>query len=622
MNDLRWRFPRANKGQKTGFNDAGISSFTGDRIGSMTREIIQNSLDAKDSNSEGQPVIIEFKTFDVLREEFPDKESLLIALKKSYNEVNKLNDPRYKKFFSDSINIINQKTIPFLRISDFNTCGLLGVTEKGNSPWHYLVKSQGISDKGKTDGGSFGIGKNAVFACSDFRTVIYSTYTTEGDKGTQGVSNLISYDLDDIDDYTQGVGYLSISDDHEPLLDNIALDKTFSRNKPGTDIYVSGLMKDENITNKIVQAVLDSFMYAIFKSTLEVVVNDVHINKDTLGKIVNSQSVDVNQTTLEMYNILTSESVHVFDEDILNKNNKDIEIRLLIREESSRKISVIRKPWMKIKELTGFQRAYQFSGVVIITSNQLNELLRNAENPQHNNWETGRIFNNETLKKNIDYALSEISKRVRNRLDELHQVDLNDFAELFGAEEYIQMINEDGKKNIQKKVEDKVISLAINNKPISPATSVIESYDDGEDIVDLDGNEENDDFDKPQPLKDSSLTKNNYRTENLKSTGKKVRLRKNQVKLFSIDKNNGINRLVIDSENKIQCNIQVILFDEQTKPIMNTLKIIDISKKTSSDQSIEKDFICNMILEKGLNIIDITINQKGFVSLGVEVYEI
>ena len=162
MNDLRWRFPRANKGQKTGFNDAGISSFTGDRIGSMTREIIQNSLDAKDSNSEGQPVIIEFKTFDVLREEFPDKESLLIALKKSYNEVNKLNDPRYKKFFSDSINIINQKTIPFLRISDFNTCGLLGVTEKGNSPWHYLVKSQGISDKGKTDGGSFGIGKNAV----------------------------------------------------------------------------------------------------------------------------------------------------------------------------------------------------------------------------------------------------------------------------------------------------------------------------------------------------------------------------------------------------------------------------------------------------------------------------
>ena len=55
----------ANFGPKYGFNHAGIETFTGRRIESLTREIIQNSLDAKDFTKKGEPVIIEFSKFNL-----------------------------------------------------------------------------------------------------------------------------------------------------------------------------------------------------------------------------------------------------------------------------------------------------------------------------------------------------------------------------------------------------------------------------------------------------------------------------------------------------------------------------------------------------------------------------
>ena len=51
----------------------------------------------------------------------------------------------------------------------------------------------GASDKSGTAGGSFGIGKFAPFACSDFRTVFYSTLDKDGVKAYQGVSRLTSF---------------------------------------------------------------------------------------------------------------------------------------------------------------------------------------------------------------------------------------------------------------------------------------------------------------------------------------------------------------------------------------------------------------------------------------------
>ena len=63
-----------------------------------------------------------------------------------------------------------------LRISDHLTSGLTGSRELINTNWTNLIKSSGVSDKKGASGGSFGIGKFATFACSDYASVFYSTY--------------------------------------------------------------------------------------------------------------------------------------------------------------------------------------------------------------------------------------------------------------------------------------------------------------------------------------------------------------------------------------------------------------------------------------------------------------
>ena len=56
--------------------------------------------------------------------------------------------------------ICNSETIRVLRISDYNTTGLLGSDKIKNSPCQDLVKSSGVLNKSGELGGSFGIGKS------------------------------------------------------------------------------------------------------------------------------------------------------------------------------------------------------------------------------------------------------------------------------------------------------------------------------------------------------------------------------------------------------------------------------------------------------------------------------
>lgn len=77
------------------------------------------------------------------------------------------NNQKTTRFFDKAIDVFNQDFIDVLRISDFNTTGLTGSDKDYNSAWQNLVKSSGVSNKGGTSGGSFGIGKSAPFACSD-----------------------------------------------------------------------------------------------------------------------------------------------------------------------------------------------------------------------------------------------------------------------------------------------------------------------------------------------------------------------------------------------------------------------------------------------------------------------
>ena len=66
---IKWYFPSTGGGRKAGLNDSGIETFKDKPIRSLAREICQNSLDAA---IKGKKAIVEFNTFTISSEDFPD----------------------------------------------------------------------------------------------------------------------------------------------------------------------------------------------------------------------------------------------------------------------------------------------------------------------------------------------------------------------------------------------------------------------------------------------------------------------------------------------------------------------------------------------------------------------
>lgn len=233
---MKWSFPSNNGGDVNGISNAGIETFQGTRLKSLAREICQNSLDAIVDSK--KPVIVEFSSFSLKVDEVPDINSLVDAFKRSKSFWLCQNSKKATDFFDEAIKLLETGTIPFLRVSDYNTSGLVGSHEEYNSPWCNLTKGTGISDKAGSAGGSFGIGKFAPYACSIFRTVFYSTCDIDGVCASQGISRITSFRLDD-GQITTGVGYYG-QNGNKPIYNQMHLDGSFTRNvdQTGTDIYI------------------------------------------------------------------------------------------------------------------------------------------------------------------------------------------------------------------------------------------------------------------------------------------------------------------------------------------------------------------------------------------------
>ena len=170
MEGIGWHFPPTNGGREDGYIDPGMQYFSGSPLGSLARETIQNSLDARSMLDEPVSVIFEMKGIagqdDLGRTELSDH------IKACLKEVE--DDPKAYSEFEEAVKLLANDDITFLRIADYNTTGLDDVR------WEALVKRQGYSEKStRTAGGSFGIGKYAPFVVSLLRTVFYwSRYET------------------------------------------------------------------------------------------------------------------------------------------------------------------------------------------------------------------------------------------------------------------------------------------------------------------------------------------------------------------------------------------------------------------------------------------------------------
>ena len=478
----KWSFPSNNYGQILGIADSGVETFKGTPIKSLAREICQNSLDASLNNNE--PTRIEFKAFEIDPHKIPDYSTLEDALKRALDFWSQQESTKAKTFFKHALDAIHKPVITCLRISDFNTSGLVGSHEEYNSPWCNLTKSSGASDKSGSHGGSFGIGKFAPYACSVLRTVFYSTSDKDGICASQGVARLTSF-KNKKNEITQGTGFYG-NEKNSPMYKQFTLDPTYSRdaNSSGTDIYIIGFNGDSGWQHQMVASILDGFLYAVYNRSLIVDVDGTVISKETLEHLMLSHKEYFNEHADEYYQALTNEKIaRTFTKELTDDPEIEgkLTLRLMIMPSFSRRVAMIRQTGMKIKDKGNINGLIPFSGTLFIEGTAINSYLRGLENPQHLEWEVERAENKSKAKR----LLTTLTRFIKASLDEMKNDDSEDALDPTVGE-YLSASDFDKSSN-QERTEallDNIRDIKIRVTEIVPKPTDVPTGDIGKNLVD------------------------------------------------------------------------------------------------------------------------------------------
>lgn len=450
---IGWNFPENNHGQETGISDAGIETFSDNRLSSLAREIIQNSGDAHLSQCK-KPVQVAFELLDVPRALIPgiDEIAQIHQRAQKYWDSNR----KTTEFFKRSLSLLAQDRIPVLKISDYNTTGLSGSNKKHGSDWFNLIKSVGVSDKSPSEGGSFGIGKHAPFACSALRMVFYQTMDLDGNWAYQGVSKLVTHPNKE-NNPTQGTGYYGVVRDNSPITQGEPLFGQEPRTDPGTDVYVVGFNGPSNWMEETVRAVIENFFMAIHHERLVVNVNERLITATSLPKLIDQYSkCDESWNAAAYYqSIVSEESFHFEEPDFESLGS--LELHLLARAGMPKRIAMTRETGMLIYEKGHFRTPVSFCGVLVARGEKLNELLRALEPPSHNDWVPGRHDN----PKYAEGIMRKLIAWLHSKVRELTNDELGDRLDADGISQFLP----DDLDEQEKRREEGAAESIENEKP-------------------------------------------------------------------------------------------------------------------------------------------------------------
>ena len=450
MSKKGWQFPDNNCTKNYGLEDAGTETFAGDSDGGLAREICQNSIDA--NQKKGKATRVEFIKFNIPTKNIPGWSELRDEIIECYNY--KGSDPKEGNQLKYLLDTINQEHIDCLRISDFNTTGLIGIMDDENdSPFYLLTKGSGTSGKTEGNGGSKGIGKYACFVASDLNTVFYSTKAYNEEKqreeiGYIGISKLRSRSMHNPQRpnlMTMGTGYYAINIDNAPFKEELILDPSFKRKdgEYGTDVYLIGY-SSKNWKENIAYKVLEGFMGAIIFNDFEVKVGDLLINKDHISDIISSNLFNCRTSNERkwiraQYSLFTSEDVQQ-KEVIIGESSK---IRMFVKtynqkseSEASKRCEFIRYPYMRIKKIS-IHTMLPYSAMCIIENNELCEKLRNIEDPAHTEWQFDRLKKFDSNMKITKKLYNEMNDNIRTFIQECLHQDTGEQIDLEGAGEYL-----------------------------------------------------------------------------------------------------------------------------------------------------------------------------------------
>lgn len=441
MKRISWDFPLLGSGPIQGYTNNDIEAFKGEELmDNLAREICQNSLDAHNPNAE--PFV---KVVFELKKVATNDHDVFSGYKKCIDGCRDFwstdMDSKLKKFLDGAEATLAQPYINVLIASDFNTKGLSGSrTRELKSAWLSLTSAEGVSAQ-KTDvsGGSYGIGKNAPFACSSLSMVFYNTFALDGGKAFVGVAKLATM-KNEQGKRTQRVGRYENNDPDdtescEPIFetDRNSFRDLFLRNDLGTDVIIAGFNEAENWDVKIIKAVINNFFVAIREGRLIVdiktatgvrSINSITIEneiKEMLEKYPDKKLLE----TQQLYVAFTSsDSCHKF----ISIDDEENAIELFVRADKNyaRKIANFRETGMMVGEYS--MRLFQhYAAVLIVRGKKLSSILRDTEPPRHNRWDHKLISKSEPEKrKHAKKCIDEINAKLKEVLKSQFEINIED----------------------------------------------------------------------------------------------------------------------------------------------------------------------------------------------------
>lgn len=471
----QWRFPHGEGLTPTGVNNTSIEIFLDNIADSLTREVIQNSLDAHNPEI-SNPVKVEFDFYEVKTSTIPGIDRIKnFALANAFKMWRKINNTDTLSFLERFEKVLNEETISVLKISDYNTKGL------NQKNYESLVLGNAYSEKdSKNSAGSKGIGKAAPFAASDLRMVFYNTVPTNDNPKSAGVMNFVSFEFDEEGkQITQERA--TYFEEGKNFIPNQLVFETAEREEDqfGTDIYILGLKQfEESWTERILLSIVNSFLISIMNNELEVMIDDKIINHSTLAtrmeelKELNLKGDEkaVFNSTLNYYDVMTNPNSikrHLdsrFKKYPFWEKPEDATLYLLQHEPANRTVLQTRKVGMKIYERNRISGNINFTGVFQATGDKLDAFLKDMENANHNTWSIDRMTGKD--RKLAEMLLSDLLRWYKDEAKGAYEVTGETNIEAFGVSDLLPL-NERNNDNDEKKdsgIKNKIENIKIKKK--------------------------------------------------------------------------------------------------------------------------------------------------------------
>jgi hypothetical protein len=384
-----FHFEVAGRAGYQGPNDPSGEYFTNkDLEQSLTREIIQNSMDAM---APGMAMVtVEFDLRDIPTDEIPGIHGLRASIDAAC-EASK--DLQGRKYLLAARKSAYSSTVPVLRIGDYGTCGLSG-SESKNAPLtslSALTRSTGASSNDGDRGGSFGIGSAVGPLASRLRTVAYvSKRIDDPDVVYAALSRLASH-RDETGEWRQGTGYFTSLEDEEDfryLRNPEPIDGFPERTEDGTDVLIfdySEAGRDAGLID-VKRAAVENFMVAIHRGRLVVTGRtgnqEWRLDRDSLAEVINADE-QLRHSVRPFYRALT-------ETDCVQaklKNTGDVQLYVYVDEDLEKKLGtqVMRKPLMKVDTLSHSIHT-PYAALFICEDDEGNKRLREIEPPTHDKW--------------------------------------------------------------------------------------------------------------------------------------------------------------------------------------------------------------------------------------------